>query len=60
MGRIAIPLVLALIACASLSGCLTNQKEDSKIDIIVNAETTNAMIIEAYNDGDLVLSLIHI
>ena len=54
MGRIAIPLVLALIACASLSGCLTNQKEDSKINIIVNADTTNAMIIEAYNDGNLV------
>lgn len=54
MGRINTIFVLALIACTSLSGCLTNQKEDSKIDIIVNADTTNAMIIEAYNDGVLV------
>lgn len=53
MGRINTIFVLALIACASLSGCLTNQKEDSKIDIIVNADTTNGTIIEAYNDGVL-------
>lgn len=54
MGRINTIFVLALIACASLSGCLTNQKEDSKITIVVNADTNNATIIEAYNDGVLV------
>ena len=53
MGRINPVLIVVLMSCASLSGCIFSSKEDSSIDLEVGYDITNGTIIETYYEGQL-------
>jgi len=47
-------LFMALLICAPLAGCLESSEDESVFDLVVNYGSDNGMIIETYDDGDLV------
>ena len=46
--------VLILLLSASLSGCLSDSKNDSNIEIIVDYQENNGTVVESYTDGELI------
>ncbi len=47
-------LILALLMCAPLAGCLESSEGESVFDLVVEHATDKGMIVETYDDGNLV------
>ena len=47
-------LILALLMCAPLAGCLESSEGESVFDLVVEHATDKGMIVETYDDGNLI------
>ena len=47
-------VVMVLLVCANLTGCLSNDEDKSDVKLVVDYDKNNGTIIESYSDGELV------
>ena len=53
MGQVKTILILVLFLCSSLAGCLSEDENGSRIDLVVDFEENNGTVVESYYDGEL-------
>ena len=47
-------VVMILLVCANLTGCLSDDEDNSDVKLVVDYDKNNGTIIESYSDGELV------
>ena len=47
-------VVMVLLVCANLTGCLSDDEDKSDVKLVVDYDKNNGTIIESYSDGELV------
>ena len=47
-------VVMVLLVCANLTGCLSEDAEKTDVELVVDYDKNNGTIVESYSNGELV------